>query len=263
VTFNKFVPTLCTDLTDRLLCLLLRTGNTFLIYVWLPLGVQYVTEQLHRSLSRLITGFLARRFWFDSLKSMWNILWEVPLEKFHFGVLQFSQIRPFRQCSILFFLALGTPLQDEKADKCLGTFKQRNSLSDNVKALDGKILCHCLIHNSTSLSRTGFHALQFPIRLEQTAANPRDAFTYMLLVIQQFFFRGHRCKIRNIISKNNIFNIQLNRNVQHNYFIYSIEGYMFRHTKWSSSGLHQNMSSVAVHILGSHCVLQLAKLNVK
>jgi hypothetical protein len=34
---------------------------------------------------------------------------------------------------------------------------------------------------------------------------------------------------------------------------------MFRPTKWSSSGLHQNMSLVAVHILGSQCVLQLAK----
>jgi predicted ferric reductase len=36
---------------------------------------------------------------------------------------------------------------------------------------------------------------------------------------------------------------------------------MFRPTNWSSSGLHQNMSSVAVHVLGSQCVLQLAKFH--
>jgi hypothetical protein len=36
---------------------------------------------------------------------------------------------------------------------------------------------------------------------------------------------------------------------------------MFRPTKWSSSGLHQNTPSTAVHILGSQCVLQLAKFH--
>jgi hypothetical protein len=36
---------------------------------------------------------------------------------------------------------------------------------------------------------------------------------------------------------------------------------MFRPTKWSSSDLYQNMSLVAVHILGSQCVLQLAKFH--
>jgi hypothetical protein len=103
---------------------------------------------------------------------MWNILWEVPLEKFLFEVLQFSQIRPICQFSILFFLALGTPLQDEKADKCLGTFKLRNSLSNNVKAFDTKILCHCLLHKSTFLPRTEFQTLHFPVRMIQIAVKP-------------------------------------------------------------------------------------------
>ena len=67
VTFNNFVPTLWTGLTDRLLSFLLRKENTFVKYMWLPLGVQNVAEQLDRSLSRLITGFFEQRLRFDSL----------------------------------------------------------------------------------------------------------------------------------------------------------------------------------------------------
>lgn len=180
MAFNNFVPTLSTVLTDRLHCLLLRTSNTFLMYVWLPLGVQYVTEQLDRkSLCRLIISFFARSLGFDSLPIHVKYIAGSSTRKVYF---QGTSFFPNQAISPMFHTYLprlrNTP-QDEKSDKCLGTFKQRNYLSNNVKALVRKTLCRCLLHNSTSISRTGFHTLHFPLHVIQIAANPREAFTYI------------------------------------------------------------------------------------
>jgi len=104
MTFNNFAPTLCTGLRDRLLCLLLRTGNTFLIYVWLPLGVQYVTEELDRSLSRFITGLFARRLRFDFLPIHVKYIVGSSTRKVSFWGASVFPNQAIPPCSILIFL---------------------------------------------------------------------------------------------------------------------------------------------------------------
>ena len=122
----------------------------------MPSGVQYVTEQLdRRSLRLLIIGFLARRLGFDSLPIHVKYIAGSSTRKVYFRGTSFFPNQAIPPMFHTYLPRLRNTLQDEKPDKCLGTFKQRNYLSNNVKALVRKIFCHCLLHKSTSLQGQG------------------------------------------------------------------------------------------------------------